>query len=103
MPVHLEAAGVLKITRLLHQGGDLTIKLEGQLLSPWISTVREACACPEGRLKSLRLDLGAISFVDSAGLQLLRDLLREGIEIGTCSRFISESLRRQQADKPEHD
>jgi hypothetical protein len=83
---------VLKITRLSHKGGRLTIKLEGEILAPWVGTVRDACAQRGRRRRRLRLDLVAVTYADAAGTQLLRDLMREGIEIAACSRFLAELL-----------
>jgi hypothetical protein len=81
---------VLKITRPPHEGGRLTIKLEGAILAPWVGTVRDACAIP-GRW-SRRLDLASVTYVDAAGVQLLRDLMAEGVEIAACSSFVRELL-----------
>ena len=88
-----EAAGVLKITRLSHEVGRLTIKLEGAILAPWVSSVRDACTQRGRRTRRLRLDLAAVTYADAAGAQLLRDLLREGVEIAACSSFLAELLR----------
>ena len=81
---------MLKITRLSRKGRSLTIKLEGEILGPWVDTVRDACA-KRGR-RSARLDLAAVTYVDAAGVQLLRDLMAEGIEIAACSSFVAELL-----------
>jgi anti-anti-sigma regulatory factor len=83
---------VLKITRLSHKKRGLTIKLEGEILGPWVDAVREACTEPGRRSRRLRLDLAAVTYADPAGVQLLRDLVGEGIEIGACSPFIAELL-----------
>ena len=82
---------MLKITRLSHQGRCLTIKLEGEILGPWVDTVRDACAT-RGR-RPPRLDLAGVTYVDAAGLQLLRDLMAEGVEITACSSFVRELLQ----------
>jgi anti-anti-sigma regulatory factor len=82
---------VLKITRLSHKGRDLTIKLEGELLGAWVSAVRDVCA-GRGR-RPRRLDLAAVTYVDAAGVQLLRDLIADGVEIAACSSFVGELLR----------
>ena len=37
-------------------------------------------------------DLAAVTYADAAGVQVLRDLVGEGIEIATCSLFIAELL-----------
>jgi ABC-type transporter Mla MlaB component len=89
---------VLRISPHLQQGGDLSLKLEGQLLAPWIGAVCEACAEPDRRARGIRLDLAAVTYVDSAGFRFLRELIREGVEIGGCSRFVAESLHRMQGD-----
>jgi len=81
---------VLKITLLSQKGHGLTIKLEGQILEPWVSAARDACAI-RGR-RRLRLDLAAVTYADAAGLQLLRDLMAEGVEIAACSSFVGELL-----------
>jgi hypothetical protein len=82
---------VLRITQVSQEGGRLTIKLEGEILAPWVGTVREACSTG-GRPELLRLDLAAVTYADAAGTQLLRDLMREGIEIAACSGFLTELL-----------
>jgi hypothetical protein len=86
---------MLKITRLARKGQIPTIKLEGEILEPWVDTLRDACQ-PSGR-RSQRplLDLAAVTYVDAAGTQLLRALLREGIEITSCSSFVSTLLDLQ--------
>jgi ABC-type transporter Mla MlaB component len=89
---HEEVASVLKISRLFPQGRGLTIKLEGELLGPWVGSVRDACAVRGRRPQHPRLDLAAVTYVDAAGIQLLRELMDEGIEIAACSSFVGELL-----------
>jgi hypothetical protein len=90
-----EEAGVLKITRLSHKGRGLTIRLEGELLGPWTGSVRDACAVRVRRPRHLHLDLAAVTYVDAAGVQLLRDLVAEGAEIAACSGYVGELLHRE--------
>ena len=83
---------MLKITRLPRKGRVLTIKLEGEILAPWVGAVRDACTQRGRRPAQLRLDLAAVTYADAGGVQFLRDLLREGIEIAACSAFLAELL-----------
>jgi anti-anti-sigma regulatory factor len=83
---------VLKITRLSHKERGLTIKLEGEILGPWVGVVRDACTKRGRRSARLSLDLAAVTYADAAGVQLLRDLAGEGNEIAACSIFIAELL-----------
>jgi hypothetical protein len=84
---------VLKITRHSHEGDRLTLELEGEILAPWVGAVRDACTQRSHRCRRLSLDLAAVTFADAAGTQLLRDLMREGMEIAACSSFLAELLR----------
>jgi len=86
---------VLKITRLFPRGPGLTIKLEGELLGPWVGSVRDACAARGRRPLPLRLDLAAVTYVDAAGVELLRGLVAEGAEIVACSGFVGELLQQE--------
>ena len=83
---------MLKITRLSRNVPVLTIKLEGEILGPWVGVVRDACTKRGRRSARLSLDLAAVTYADAAGVQLLRDLMHAGIEIAGCSSFISELL-----------
>ena len=75
----------------------VTIKLEGKLLEPFVETVREACEKWQSRAERVRLDLAAVSYVDAAGVRLLRELMRAGIQIAACSGFVAELLRHVEA------
>jgi hypothetical protein len=91
-----EAASVLKITRLSHQGRVRTIKLEGEILGPWVDSVRDACTDRGGQPGCLCLDLAAVTYVDAAGAALLGDLIREGITVAACSSFVRELLHPEE-------
>jgi ABC-type transporter Mla MlaB component len=91
---------VLKITRLARHGRVQTIKLEGAILSPWVGAVRDACTTPDRQSAELRLDLAAVHYADAAGVRLLGELMREGVEIATCSGFIGELLHLGDSVKP---
>jgi anti-anti-sigma regulatory factor len=84
--------GVLKISWLSQTWPMPTIKLEGELLEPWVSSVREACGAERRRSQSLCLDLSGVTYVDALGARLLRELLREGVKITAGSTFLMELL-----------
>ncbi|HJZ91579.1 MAG TPA: hypothetical protein VKE40_11960 [Gemmataceae bacterium] len=86
---------MLKVTRLSRGVPMLTIKLEGQLLGPWVPAVRHACRERGRRSGRLFLDLAAVTYADAAGVQLLRELLNDKVEIAACSSFVGELLRTE--------
>lgn len=91
------AAGVLKLTWHSRSGRVPTIKLEGELLGPWVGVVCDARVEQVLRSGWPRLDLAAVTFADAAGAELLRDLVGQAFEITACSGFIVGLI------DPEHD
>jgi len=85
---------MLRIARIDVDDSDLiqTLKLEGKLLGPWVDELIRACEEPRTPPSCLRLDLSAVTFIDSAGAKLLDDLIRQGARVVGCSGFIAEML-----------
>jgi hypothetical protein len=82
--------------RITVSGQDPTcriIKLEGKLLQAWLDEVRRFFAEAEER-SFPSLDLSGLSYVDRPGIELLEQLLRQGVRIHACSPFVAELLRR---------
>ena len=91
----MERLIVLKISTQSEELQTVTIKLEGEILEPFVETVRDACKKWQSRAKCVRLDLAGVSYVDAAGARLLSDLMRAGVQVAACSNFISELLRHE--------
>jgi len=85
---------VLRITWIDAEGSDSnrTLKVEGKILGPWVDELGHACEVSGLQRHCLRLDLAAVTFVDSIGLKLLDDLLRQGATIVGCSGFVADLL-----------
>jgi hypothetical protein len=83
---------MLKITQVNGHNGARICKLEGKLLEPWLAEVLAACKPPDGRPGPIGLDLANLTFVDQAGIRLLRELILGGITICACSSFVAELL-----------
>jgi hypothetical protein len=82
---------VLKITRVPQEGGTETIKLEGEILEPWVVSIHDACT-EASKVSQCALDLAAGRYVDPAGIGLLRNLLKQGFEITACSSYVGALL-----------
>ena len=89
-----EGLAVLRITAMDTGGCDSTrtLKLEGKLKGPWVDEVSRACEESRTPPDCLRLDLADVTFIDSAGLKLLDDLVRRGATIVGCTGFIADLL-----------
>ena len=87
---------MLKITEIAQNDAGRTFKLEGKLLGPWVDELRNACTQPLALLEPVGLDLAAVTFVNAAGAELLRALIRRGIIITQCSAFVAELLHAEE-------
>lgn len=86
---------MLMITTV-RNGFETILKLEGKLLEPWVEEFRGACARAEIQSGHVGLDLSDLTYADTAGTQLLRHLVQQGIPIAACSAFVAELLREPQ-------
>jgi hypothetical protein len=87
---------VLKITEIARSDSAKAFNVEGKLLGPWVDELRNICTQPLHRLEQVSLDLAAVTFVDAAGAELLRELIRQGILITRCSPFVAELLHAEE-------
>jgi len=71
---------------------DRCLVVEGRVAGPWVYELEHAAQALLAVTDSPCLDLSAVSYVDNAGAQLLRDLdSRMAIR---ASGFVNEMLRR---------
>lgn len=84
---------MLKITKIHDDGFERVLKLEGKRLADWTSELQEACRLARADGCRLQLDLSELSFVDVSGTIALRELMRQGLTIGTPSPFVGELLK----------
>ena len=84
---------MLRITEAA-DGSGLLLKLEGKLREPWVEELARSARrpLPAGH-GPIRLDLSSVTFADKAGVRLLRELLRQGVEIAATSAFVAALLR----------
>ena len=71
-----------------------TLHLEGRIVSNWVSVLEDECTrLLQERGRRLRLDLGAVLFVDDRGVLVLEWLATQGIELANVPPFIDTRLR----------
>ena len=58
-----------------------TLRLEGSLVAEWADLLERECSGHLHAGVSLTLDLAAVDFVDRLGVETLRRLRRDGVEI----------------------
>lgn len=90
---------MLRVTQANGDHAGITLRLEGKLVEPWVNEVRQLLNDADQSVHH-RLDLGSVSYVDGAGVELLRELVDRGVEIACSSLYVTELLRsRRERDK----
>ncbi|MFZ0774149.1 MAG: STAS domain-containing protein [Candidatus Sulfotelmatobacter sp.] len=84
---------MLKISIISNSDQAIRFQLEGKLVGPWVEELRRLSDEALSHQKALSLDLERVSFVDSRGVTLLRDLARRQVPHVNCSQFVSQQLK----------
>ena len=61
-------------------------------MGPWVAVLQTICDEALSQCDQITLDLGGVSFIDPAGIVVLRNLLGNGIRLVNCSPFTSMQL-----------
>ncbi len=79
------------------EGGATYLRLEGQVTGPWVEELRRVCTEILGSnrhsTEHLVIDLAGVSFLDTDGIALLRELAARRVLFTNCSSFVAEQLR----------
>jgi anti-anti-sigma regulatory factor len=84
---------VLRITN--QKTSDVVLlKLEGSVKGPWVEELRKAYSASAKMAdgQSVSIDLGAVSFIDARGRDLLLRMRREGVALKGASSFLRQIL-----------
>ena len=85
---------MLRIDRIETIPGATTLRLEGQVIGPWVDEVRRACErvlAVTGA--TLTLDVAGVSFVALDGVTLFGRLMDRRVAVVNSSPFVAEQLK----------
>lgn len=85
---------VLRIFQTTAVDGSVVLKLEGKVRGPWVDELRELSSTilQEPAIR-LALDLSEVSFIDTDGLKLLRELSSRHVSLNNCSLLVTQQLK----------
>ncbi len=72
--------------------GDCVLRLEGEVVGPWVAEIRRSCDQALATGARLTLELTDVTFIDRAGVELFRRLMRAGVVVVNCSPFLQTQL-----------
>jgi ABC-type transporter Mla MlaB component len=85
---------MLRITVVESSTSAVTLRVEGRITGPWVEELRTACnvhTFPDD--VQLSLELADISFADTAGIALLREMRGRGVDFIRTTSFLAEQLK----------
>ena len=88
---------MLRISRVKENQSRITLKVEGRLVSDWVTLLEKECAEISVLGNPLSLDLGDVSFVDRTGERLLQRLFKT-YPVSRCSSFILQLLQQPERE-----
>jgi anti-anti-sigma factor len=83
---------VLRISTIQSSGDPVTLRVEGEVKGLWVAELRRVCEEALAREVRLSLDLAGVSFIDAAGINLIRALRERRVLLANPSSFISEQI-----------
>lgn len=83
---------MLKIDVADQAGQGTTLRLEGQMVGPWVEELQRACEPYLGDGHALTLDFAGVSFIGREGVAFCRTLRQRHARFTNCSPFVKEQL-----------
>lgn len=84
---------MLKISETALTNDAATLRMEGEMIGPWVLEVRRAAEQVLATKKRLTLDFAEVAFVDRDGISLLQELLQRKVQLINGSPFLLEQLK----------
>ena len=84
---------MLKISKVGKANHSVILKLEGRVVGPWVSELRQVCETLLSEGQALKLDLSDVTFADAAGVTVLSNFKSRGATFKNCSPFMEEQLK----------
>lgn len=83
--------------RITTQHPHLRLKIDGNLVDPFVEELRAACTPHLEAGRAVQLELSGIGYAEASGVALLRELAEQGVELIGGTPFLRELLRGSRA------
>ncbi len=85
---------MLRITVVESSSKDIRLRVEGRVTGPWVEELRRSCDMHGlGDGMRLTLDLADVSFVDTAGIEFLKELRNRCVTLLNPSPFVAVQIK----------
>ena len=82
----------MRIRKIVECPTKTTLSVEGRIVSEWVAVVEHECRQAVRDTPRVQLDLAAVTFIDARGIDILRQLVSDGVAVVNCREFIGALL-----------
>jgi hypothetical protein len=90
---------MLKITEVNQTKDEMTLKLEGKVVGPWVQEIRKACDQALLKIERLTVDMSEVSFIERNAISLFQELQNRNVNFINCSPFLTVQLKEMTSCK----
>ena len=83
---------MLRITTISDDGQNSRLKVEGRLVGSWVSELEQVCRSLLVQKKMVFLDFSEVGFIDRQGVEVVKRILGDRVEILGASRLVQALL-----------
>ncbi|MDA2910972.1 hypothetical protein MYX04_08585 [Nitrospiraceae bacterium AH_259_D15_M11_P09] len=83
---------MFRITPMSDDGQTVHLKVEGRVVGDWVAELDQVCGSCLSQKKKVVLDFTEVTFMDRRGVNVLKGLLRERVQITGASLMIQALL-----------
>ena len=83
---------MLRITTIDEDSSTVTLKVEGRIVSEWIAALERECEGWLERDTAIDLDFSGVTYIDTQGVAVVKNLLTRSVRIVRCSALIQSLL-----------
>ncbi len=96
---------MLRITKVAETPSQVTLKLEGRIVSDWVAVLERECLRFLQEKQKVLLDFSGVTFIDGRGVEMLKRITSENLKILNCSPLLADLLQGggEVWDKPEEE
>lgn len=84
---------MLRMTTLTEGSRLVRLKLEGRIVCDWVALLENECLTCLRKEQTVVLDFSAVTFIDCAGVAMLRKISTDSLQIVNASPLIEDLLR----------
>jgi hypothetical protein len=87
---------MLRITQTVQTDRSVTLRVEGEMIGPWVAELVRVCAEKLAAGTTVVLEMADVSFLERKGALALVGLIERGVVAAHCSAFLTEQLKAAQ-------